>query len=482
MVHTTFRGFRSEMANLRPVRDIGRVGAVEGALLRVGGLGAIARVGDQVSIDRYNRAPVCGEILQLHGSEVSILPDSPPDGVSIGDRVVLFGASGIAPSDAWIGRVIDPYGRPLDGAALLPGADERRLRAPPPKPAERRSLGARLETGMAVFNTFLPIVRGQRLGLFAGAGVGKSSLLGHLARNMHVDVVVIALVGERGRELREFVEQFLGKEGMKRSVVVAATSDQSPFVRRRCAWAAMCVAEHFRDQGKHVLFLVDSITRFAEAHREVAVAGGELPSLRGYPPSTAHMIMALCERAGPGSAGMGDITALFSVLVAGSDMDEPVADILRGVLDGHVVMDRKIAERGRYPAIDLLRSLSRSLPDAANDGENASIRAARQMLGTYHQSETMIRAGLYSEGSDPTLDQALRAWPELDAFIAEQESVSIRNSFARLDLILRRAGIAQTLQSRGSTQRVVRSGQNNLLAPDAGDQDLSNVSATLPAE
>jgi flagellum-specific ATP synthase len=293
---------------------------------------------------------------------------------------------------------------------------------------------------MAAFNTVLPIVRGQRVGLFAGSGVGKSMLLGHLARHMQADVVVIALIGERGRELREFVEHVLGPEGMRRAVIVAATSDRSPLIRRRCAWAAMAVAEFFRDQGQQVLFLADSITRFAEAHREVATAAGEMPALRGFPASTSHLIMSLCERAGPGEDGSGDITALLTVLVAGSDMEEPIADILRGVLDGHVVLDRQIAERGRYPAIDLLRSVSRSLPRAATEEENALISSARGLLGSYARSETMIKAGLYSEGSDPGLDQAIKIWPELDGFLADKEAVSAKNSFARLGVILRRAG------------------------------------------
>jgi len=265
-------------------------------------------------------------------------------------------------------------------------------------------------------------------------------LLGHLARHMQADVVVIALIGERGRELREFVETVLGPEGMRRSVIVAATSDRSPLIRRRCAWTAMAVAEFFRDEGKQVLFLADSITRFAEAHREVATAAGEMPALRGFPSSTSHLIMSLCERAGPGAESMGDITALLTVLVAGSDMDEPIADILRGVLDGHVILDRQIAERGRYPAIDLLRSVSRSLPRAASDEENALIARARALLSSYSRSETMIRAGLYAEGSDPELDQAIRIWPDLDGFLADKEAVSVKNSFARLGVILRRAG------------------------------------------
>jgi flagellum-specific ATP synthase len=276
------------------------------------------------------------------------------------------------------------------------------------------------------------MVRGQRIGLFAGSGVGKSNLLARLASRVQADVVVIALIGERGRELRAFTDRVLGPAGMARSVVVAATSDQAPLIRRRCAWAAMAVAEHFRDQGLHVLLLADSITRFAEAHREVALAAGEDASLRGYPPSVAHAIMALAERAGPGPEGAGDITAVFSVLVPGSDMEEPVADILRGTLDGHVVLDRKIAERGRFPAIDLLRSVSRSLPDAASPEENALIAEARRLLGAYERAEMMVQAGLYAAGSDPLVDAAIKAWPDLDAFLSEDEPGDTSDSFRHL--------------------------------------------------
>ena len=286
-----------------------------------------------------------------------------------------------------------------------------------------------------MFDTLLPIVRGQRIGLFAGSGVGKSTLLSALARGVTADVVVIAIVGERGRELREFVETTLGPEGMARAVIVAATSDQSPLMRRRCAWAAMAVAEHFRDEGRHVLFLADSITRFAEAHREIALASGEAPSYRGFPPSTSQIIMALAERSGPGPEGAGDISAIFSVLVAGSDMEEPVADILRGVLDGHVVLDRAIAERGRFPAVDVLRSVSRSLPHAATAAENALIGRARAALGLYAESELMIKAGLYAPGSDPRLDEAVRMQPALDGFVALQSPDS-GHSFRLLEDVL----------------------------------------------
>lgn len=439
MKQTALAGLRAEITGLSAAHSVGRVISVAGGLLRISGLSGAARLGDRVQVQTA-RGQLSGEVLQMEAAALLILPDEAAEGVALGDRVRLMGPSEIAPSDDWIGRVIDPFGAPLDGRPLLRGPVARPLRAAPPAPARRHPLGSRLETGMAVFNTLLPIVRGQRMGLFAGSGVGKSMLLGHLARHMQADVVVVALIGERGRELGEFVRHVLGPEGMARAVIVTATSDRSALVRRRCALAAMAVAEHFRDAGRHVLFLADSITRFAEAHREVAIAAGEMPALRGFPPSTAHTIMSLCERAGPGEGGQGDITALLTVLVAGSDMEEPVADILRGVLDGHVVLDREIAERGRYPAIDLLRSVSRSLPQAASDDENRLIGQARHLLGTYARSETMVRAGLYAEGSDPVLDQAIRIWPELDGFLAEREPADTANSFARLGLLLRRAG------------------------------------------
>jgi flagellum-specific ATP synthase len=412
-----FDGLLAEIAGSAPTRPVGRVVETRRGLAQVAGLTS-ATIGDRVRIHSRDGA-AGGEILRLAQGLCSVLPDASGDGMAIGDRVELLGRADIAPDDSWIGRIIDPSGQPLDGRPLLRGPALRALRAPAPAAATRRRLGQRLSTGVAVFDTLLPVVRGQRIGLFAGSGVGKSSLLARLARGLEADVVVIALVGERGRELREFTERVLGPAGMARSVVVAATSDQSPLMRRTCALTAMAVAEHFRDLGLHVLLLVDSVTRFAEAHREVALAGGEDASLRGYPPSLTQAIMGLAERAGPGTEGAGDITAVFSVLVAGSDMEEPVADILRGVLDGHVILDRQIAERGRYPAIDLLRSVSRSLPEAASDEENALIAEARRLLGAYDRAELMIQAGLYAAGSDAMIDRAIRLWPALDAFLAE---------------------------------------------------------------
>ncbi|WP_181893210.1 FliI/YscN family ATPase [Falsiruegeria mediterranea] len=420
-------------------RHVGRVMGVQGGVIRIQGLANAARIGDRLELKRNTVSSLHGEVLQVDADAINMLPDAAPDGVALGNRVILQKMPEFAPSASWIGRVVDPFGRPLDGRPLLRGEGKRNLMASPPPAVERKPLGARMSTGMSVLNTVLPIVQGQRIGLFAGSGVGKSSLLAMLAKSMQADAVVVALIGERGREVNEFVEKTLGREGMERAVVVAATSDQSALVRRRCAWAAMSVAETLRDEGMNVLFLADSITRFAEAHREISVSQGEAPALRGYPPSVTPLITGLCERAGPGTHTQGDITAVFSVLVAGSDMDEPVADILRGVLDGHIVLNRDIAERGRYPAIDVSRSVSRSLPDAATAEENDAIHDVRRLIGAYEQSEVMIKAGLYAEGADPVLDQAVRVFDELDGFFARPEPDTVQASFNRLNLILRRA-------------------------------------------
>ncbi|WP_172297650.1 FliI/YscN family ATPase [Pseudoruegeria sp. HB172150] len=436
----------AEIKAIRAVRPVGRIVSLGGGIVTVAGLSDCAALGDLVSLPDGHGEPMLGEVLTLSPDSVTILPDGNADGLRIGDHVILQGQNTVAPHDSWIGRVIDPFGKSLDGGPILRGDRPRLLRGQPLNPTERRGLGARLQTGMAVFDTMLPIVRGQRIGLFAGSGVGKTTLLAKLALGLQADIVVIAMIGERGREVREFVERVLGPAGMSRAVVVAATSDTSPMVRRRCGWTAMAVAEHFRDQGRQVLFLADSVTRFADSHREVALAAGEAGSLRGYPPSTAHLITALCERSGTGTAQTGDITAVFSVLVAGSDMEEPIADILRGVLDGHVVLDRRIAERGRFPAIDLLRSVSRSLPLAASEAENRLIAEARHRLGTYDRSEMMIQAGLYSMGSDPEIDAAIRTFPSLDAYISETAPGGVSASFARLAECLGQKVAADTSQ------------------------------------
>jgi flagellum-specific ATP synthase len=438
-VQLGFDEVRAAVDRVPPMRRCGRIVAVERGLLRVEGLPETVALGDLVDIGVRGQLRL-GEVLELAPESALIAADGAAEGLRIGLPVSVSGADRIAPHDSWLGRVIDPTGVPLDGRPLLPGTAPRPVRADPPPATARRPMGTRLDTGLAAFDTLLPLVRGQRIGLFAGSGVGKSTLLARFITGLDADVIVLALIGERGREVGDFVARVLGPEGMRRTVVVAATSDRSPLMRRRCAQSAMAVAEHFRDRGRHVVLLADSLTRFAEAHREIALAAGEPASLRGFPPSTAQALMALCERAGPGTEGTGDITAVFSVLVAGSDMDEPVADIVRGVLDGHVILDRAIAERGRFPAVDLLRSVSRSLPDAANTAENAMITLARKRIADYERVATMLRAGLYAPGSAPDVDAAIAVWPALDRFLAEEAPGDCAASFARLAGILKGEG------------------------------------------
>lgn len=415
-------------------RPVGTTCHISGGTLRVTGLSAHARVGDRIEVPG---TALTGEVIRVGTADIDVLVDGPTEGLGCGTIVCLLPRPVFAPHAGWIGRVVDPDGTPLDGRPLLPGVETCSLTSVAPPPGSRRGMGRRLTTGFAVFDTILPLVRGQRVGLFAGSGVGKSTLLASLAKKVEADVIVIGLVGERGRELRDFVEKSLGEDGMARSVIVAATSDRAPNVRRRCPLAATAVAEYFRDRGLQVLLLIDSVTRFAEAHREVAVAGGELANLRGHPPSTPSAIAGLCERAGPGTDGTGDITAIYTVLVAGSDMEEPVADMLRGVLDGHIVLDRTIAERGRYPAIDVTRSVSRSLPDAATAAENRMIAEARENLGAYARAELMIQAGLYVTGSDTRIDEAIATRDALETFIATTGNQGIPGAFHLLQRALR---------------------------------------------
>lgn len=420
-----------------PCSQVGRVAAIQANRIVIAGLNDFAALGNWVRIYRQDQGVMRGEIVGIDEHYVSVLADGDGVNLRIGDRVRLGSTPSISPDQSWLGRVVDPFGRPLDGKPLVTGRTGILLEHAPPPAHMRRGFGPRLRTGLSVFNTALPIVRGQRIGLFSGSGVGKSTLLGTLAKTVEADVIVVGLIGERGREVREFVDNVLGPEGMSRCVLVAATSDMSALQRRNCALSAMSVAEVFRDQGKHVLLLLDSVTRYAEAHREIATAAGELPALRGFPATTTQKIMSLCERAGPGAFDSGDITAVFSVLVAGSDMDEPIADIVRGVLDGHVILDRKIAERGRFPAIDVLKSVSRSLPRAASEQENNILLASRRLLGAYNSAEPMIRAGLYVSGSDPIVDDAIKVYDDLDHFVGQLEIGSIQDSFSKLGLILR---------------------------------------------
>jgi len=422
----------------------GRVVSVSALSVDIAGLTQHLAVGARLHLHAPGQTPVLAEVVSARDGLVQVAPFGVARGIGVGTvaRAVLGGlASGgvLAPDDTWLGRVIDPLGRPLDRLGeLAAGAAPRAVRAMPPPATARSRLGPRIDLGVAVLNLFATCRTGQRLGLFAGSGIGKSTLLAMLARYTACDVAVLALVGERGREVREFLEDDLGAEGLRQSVTVVATSDAPPLMRREAAYAAMTIAEHFRDEGRSVLLLMDSVTRFCLSLREIGLAAGEPPATRGYPPSVFAELPMLLERAGPGpllaDGNSGHITALFTVLVEGDDHDEPVADAVRGILDGHVVLDRRVAEAGRYPAVDVLRSLSRAAAGCLTPEQAMLVRRARALLATYADMADMVRLGAYKAGADPAVDEAVRIAPRLhDALIqGRDERRSFEDSFARI--------------------------------------------------
>ena len=366
---------------------------------------------------------VAAEVVGFRENKALLMPFSGLEGIGPGARVILEeNASVCYPSESWLGRVLNAMGEPVDGKGPLPrGAAAYNLRAQPPEAHSRSRVRGKLNIGIRSINTFLTCCRGQRMGIFSGSGVGKSILMSMLARNSQADVNVIGLVGERSRELQEFIEDDLGEEGLKRSVIVVATSAEYALLRRQAAYLAMAVAEYFRDQNKDVLCLMDSVTRFAMAQREIGLSAGEPPTSKGYTPTVFAELPKLLERAGPGRAGQGSITGLFTVLVEGDDTNEPVADTVRGILDGHIVLDRAIAQRGRFPAINILKSVSRTMPDCNTEQENALVQTARTLLSTYEDMAEMIRLGAYRKGTSPEVDQAIQYYPALENFLRQRK-------------------------------------------------------------
>ena len=432
---------RAKLRDIMPNRLEGRVVGLSGLVVDIDGLSSHVSVGDRLSLETRDGQEIPAEVVGFRQGFAQVMPFAALDRLGPGSTVLFRpepqGGGTLAVADGWLGRVLDPLGRSLDGRGpLAVGPRVRRVRAAPPEATLRARLGPRLDVGVRALNCFATCRRGQRLGLFSGSGVGKSTLLAMLAKHTACDVAVLALVGERGREVREFLEDDLGTEGLARSVVVVATSDSPPLLRRQAAYAATTVAEHFRDQGKAVLLLMDSVTRFCLALREIGLSAGEPPATRGYPPSVFAELPRLLERAGPGlerpDGEPGSITALFSVLVEGDDLNEP--DAVRGILDGHVVLDRRIAEGGRYPAVDVLRSLSRAVPGCNTADENALTRRARSILALHADMADMVRLGAYRAGSDPAVDEAVALAPRIEAILrqARDEATGIEDSFASL--------------------------------------------------
>ncbi|MDR3529424.1 MAG: flagellar protein export ATPase FliI [Rhodopila sp.] len=436
---------RARLRRIPKARISGTVTNLLGLVVEVEGLTGLAAVGDRLELRTRDDRAVPAEVIGFRDTALQAMAFGPLDGMAHGSKALLHNSyhAMLDVASSWLGRVIDPLGQPLDREGILfGGPTPRATRTAPPDATSRARLGPRIDLGVRALNCFATCRQGQRLGLFAGSGVGKSTLLSMLTRGTECDVVVLALVGERGREVREFIEDDLGPEGLARSVVVVATSDAPPLMRRQCAYTAMTVAEHFRDQGKSVLLLMDSVTRFCLALREIGLSMGEPPATRGYPPSVFAELPRLLERAGPGphlpDGRAGHITGLFTVLVEGDDHNEPVADAVRGILDGHIVMDRKIAEAGRYPAIDVLRSLSRVAASCLDEEQTALVRRVRGILSLYGDMMDMVRLGAYRTGTDATVDEALRLTPAIEDFLrqARGERTGYSESFQRLNQAL----------------------------------------------
>jgi flagellum-specific ATP synthase len=406
---------------------------VVGLVVEVGGIRAA--VGDTLDVlsDAGERLSI--EAVGFRSGRVLATPLGPLKGIRAG-AVVVASARGstISVGDALLGRVVDSFGAPLDGLPPIECDDQMPLHAPPPPPFARKPVNKPFSTGVRVIDGLLTLGVGQRVGIFAGAGVGKSTLLGMICRSSAADVNVVGLIGERGRELNDFIRSTLGVEGLKRSVVVAATSDQPPLVRARGADAATAIAEYFRDQGKSVLLVMDSVTRYAMALRESALAAGEPPATKGYPPSVFAALPRLLERAGT-DGGQGVITALYTVFVEGDDLSDPVADATMGILDGHIVLSRQLAGKGHFPAVDVLASVSRLATEVAPPEIIDAASRVRDVLGTYRDAVDLIQVGAYTPGSDPRVDHAVGAMPRVDAFVKQAVNEPTRPEETRARLL-----------------------------------------------
>ena len=418
MVNTT--SLLSELDRLPTQQVFGKVAGVQGLLIEVSGVHQLS-VGDRCNIVARDGRVVISEVVGFRGGHALAMPFGPLEGIGLGCRAeIAESAPAIFPDDSWLGRVINGMAKPVDGGGPLGlGPASYPIKTSPPPAHMRKRVGGKLDLGIRSLNTFATSCHGQRMGIFAGSGVGKSTVLSMMARYTNADVTVVGLIGERGREAREFIEDDLGPEGLARSVVVVSTSDEAPLMRRQAAYITMAVAEYFRDQGKNVLCLMDSVTRFAMAQREISLSAGEPPAAKGYTPTVFAELPKLLERAGPGKRKTGNITGLFTVLVEGDDHNEPISDAVRGILDGHIVLDRAIAERGRYPAMNILRSISRTMPGCNTDDQNTLITRARKMISSYEDMAELIRLGAYRKGTNPEVDEAIYYYPRIEEFLRQ---------------------------------------------------------------
>jgi len=417
---------------------------VEGRLKRVVGLtleavGCQAQIGSRCRVADADGASVEAEVVGFAGERTYLMPIGELAGIAPNARVTpLRRAAEMTIGRDWLGRVLDGEGEPLDSLPKPRGESRVKLMGRQINPFAREGIKRPLDVGVRAINAMLTVGRGQRLGLFAGTGVGKSTLLGMMTRYTAADVIVVGLIGERGREVRDFVENALGHEGLARACVIATPADRSPLQRLHGAWLATAVAEYFRDQGLNVLLLMDSLTRFAQAQREIGLAVGEPPTTRGYPPSVFAKLPALVERAGNAEPGRGSITAFYTVLTEGDDPQDPIADAARGILDGHIVLSRRIAESGIYPAIDVESSISRVANECTTPQHQQRVRQLRGLLAAYNRNRDLIAIGAYHRGADPRTDAALALWPRIEAFLKQDvlAGAGFGESLGQLDALL----------------------------------------------
>jgi flagellum-specific ATP synthase len=397
--------------------------------------GCQAAVGERCDVLTNDGQRIEAEVVGFAQDRLFLMPTSVVHGLKPSARVIpTQRSSTVTVGPQLLGRVIDGGGRPLDGLGDLECDEAVQLTGVPINPLLRQPIAQPLDVGVRSINALLTVGRGQRIGLFAGSGVGKSVLLGMMARYTSADVIVVGLIGERGREVKEFIERILGPEGRRRAVVVATPADTPPLMRLHGAWLATSIAEYFRDRGKSVLLLMDSLTRFAQAQREIGLAIGEAPATKGYPPSVFAKLPQLVERAGNGASGSGSITGFYTVLTEGDDQQDPIADSARAILDGHFVLSRRIAEAGMYPAIDIEQSISRAMYDIVPKTQFALARQFRQTLSTYQHNRDLIAIGAYQRGSDPRIDAAIGGWPHMQRFLQQDmhEQVSLDASIGAL--------------------------------------------------
>ncbi|MCB8837940.1 flagellar protein export ATPase FliI [Aurantimonas sp. VKM B-3413] len=396
----------------------GRIIDVAPQAFRVAGLSPFVRLGDCIACPG-DKGDEIGEVVRIEADSLTVKPFGIRSTLGVKSAARRIGPFTVAPTPNWKGRVVNAFGQPYDGIGpLARGIDERAADSAPPPALKRGRVGEPVQTGIRAIDIFTPLIKGQRIGIFAGSGVGKSTLMGMLSRAQGFDTVVVALVGERGREVREFLEETM-EGGLDKLVTVVATGDESPMMRRLAPRTATAIAEYYRDQGENVLLIVDSVTRLAHAARDVALAAGEPPVARGYPPSVFSELPQLLERAGPGLDGSGTITGVFSVLVDGDDHNDPIADAIRGTLDGHIVLDRAIAEQGRFPAVDVLKSISRLADRAWSKQERELVTRLRSMISRFEDTRDLRLLGGYQRGSDQTLDQAVDLVPHIYDYLIQ---------------------------------------------------------------